>query len=74
MKQDYDFTRYRNQTNKSLAVLYGVSLATFKRYIQAIQPKLQELRLQILPGSVLGARYWTRPMLILLFNHLGEPE
>ncbi len=73
MEETYDLSKYHNETNVTLAKRYGISLPTFKRYIQPIMKQLRALRKKILPGSVLGARYWTRAMLVILFNHLGEP-
>jgi len=74
MSAPYDFNKYNNETNQTLAVKYGVSLSTFKKNKAAIQPKLEALRKKIRPDSKLGVRFWTDEMLGVLFDHIGEPH
>ncbi len=69
----YDFSKYRNETNQSLADRYGISLTTFKEYKKVIDPELKKIKKKILPNSSRGPRIWTPEMLKLLFDLLGEP-
>lgn len=72
-KPKYDLTKYHCETNQSLANRYGVAVSTFHVYIQPIQEQLHAMRMKRRPNSVLGSRYWTKEMLILLFDTIGEP-
>jgi len=69
----YDFSKYRSETNSTLAERYGVCLTTFKEYKKAIAPELQKIKQKILPNSSRGPRIWTSEMLQLLFDLLGVP-
>jgi len=74
MPAPYDFKKYNNETNHTLAAKYGVSLSTFKKNKEAIQPELEVLRKKIRPGAKKGIRFWSNEMLQLLFDHMGEPQ
>ncbi|MGE0636575.1 MAG: hypothetical protein AB7G44_11135 [Bacteroidia bacterium] len=75
MEEKYDFSKYRNETNVSLKQRYGLSLSTFKKNIEAIQPQLEEMRKALRPGAKRGSNFYTHPMLKLLFDHMGgEPH
>jgi len=74
MERTYDFSKYINETNASLASKYGWSLSTFKNNIADIQPQLKELRKKFRSKAKRGVRFWTHEMLKLLFEHIGfEP-
>ncbi len=74
MKQTWDFSKYHNETNKTLAARYGYSKNTFKNNIEGIKPQLDELRKALRPNGKRGSNFWTIPMLQLLFDHMGfEP-
>lgn len=51
MKQTWDFSKYQNQTNKTLAARYGYSKNTFKKNIEGIKPQLDELRKALRPTA-----------------------
>lgn len=75
MEETYDFSKYHNETNVSLAQRYGISLTTFKKNIEAIMPQLEEMRKALRPNAKRGSNFYTRPMLKLLFIHMGgEPD
>ncbi len=74
METTYDYSKYVNETNVSLAERYDWSLSTFKKNIADIQPKLKKLRKKFRSGAKRGVRFWTCEMLKLLFDHIGfEP-
>lgn len=74
MEEKYDFSKYRNETNVTLAERYGFSLSTFKKNIDVLMPQLEKMRKALRPNAKRGSNFWTIPMLKLLFDHMGgEP-
>lgn len=73
MPAPYDFKKYINETNQTLAAKYGVSVSTFRINKALIQPELEVMRKKLRPDAKRGGRFWSNEMLQLLFDHMGEP-
>ena len=50
----YDFSKYSNESNKSLAARYGVSVSTFKNY-KNFERTLSEIALPFADAALIGS-------------------